>query len=388
MKIGFDVAQTCSERAGCAWYADSLIHAMVRQAPDHEYFLYHQFGDWINPDPGDGTRLTAANVTPTFLDVTPQEAARIWTSPDELLIKTGAPDIVHANSFRAPKVPGAKLVFTVYDVSFWAKPEYSTEDNRLVCQQGLLDALGNADGFVFISQSARDEFERFLPGWLEHQGVPCQVTPLATRHVEWGAVEQPTNDYWLAVGSLEPRKNYDTLLEAVARYRQASAAPVPLKIAGGNGWKSEKTRQRIKAMTECGAVDYLGYVSEDNLQNLYGNARALIFPSHYEGFGLPPLEAMHCGCPVICSNNTSLTEVGGTAARFIDPTSPDSIVEAMLEVESAEDHTEMRKRSLHQVKSFSWERTAHLTLELYQRVLESPSRNLPDVSSAPATLSR
>lgn len=375
MKIGFDVAQTCSERAGCAWYADSLIRAMVARAPDHYYFLYHQFGDWINSDTETGTRIDSPQVTPTFLDVSPAEAGRIWTSPEELVVKTGAPDIVHANSFRAPRVPGAKLVFTVYDVSFWARPEYSTEDNRITCQQGLLDALGNADGFVFISQSARDEFERFLPGWMEANQKPWQVTPLATRHTDWVPVDNPSGDYWLAVGSLEPRKNYDTLLQAFVEYHARSSNPLPLKIAGGKGWKSESTRSRIAQLASEGIVEYLGYVPDEQLPELYGNARALVFPSHYEGFGLPPLEAMHCGCPVICSQNTSLREVGGDVARYIEPDDTNTIVEAMLELESCDDQPNLRQRSYDQAMTFNWDRTAEATLKFYSQVTACDKNN-------------
>lgn len=370
MKIGFDVAQTCSERAGCAWYADSLIRAMVRQAPEHEFFLYHQFGDWINANTDSGTRIAAANVTPTFLDVSPEEAGRIWTSPAELVIKTGAPDIVHANSFRAPKVPGAKLVFTVYDVSFWAKPEYSTEENRLVCQQGLLEALGNADGFVFISQSARDEFERFLPRWIDQLRKPWRVTHLATRHAEWSPVKQPRADYWLAVGSLEPRKNYETLLDAYEIYRRETPTPLPLKIAGGGGWKSGPLRERISQLAATGGIEYLGYVPDEEMPELYGHARALVFPSRYEGFGLPPLEAMHCGAPVICSSNTSLREVGGNAAFYVNPDDTATIV-AILKKLATDDalFAEARAASIVRSRLFSWEKTAASTLEFYAEVL-------------------
>lgn len=377
MKIGFDVAQTCSERAGCAWYADSLIRALVNLAPEHHFFLYHQFADWINPSTDHGTRLIAPNVTPTFLDVTPQEAARIWKSPDELLIKTGAPDIVHANSYRAPKVPGAKMVFTVYDVSFWAKPEYTTEENRLVCQQGLLDALSNADGFVFISQSARDEFERFLPGWMDQHRKPWRVTHLATRHADWTPVETPRADYWLAVGSLEPRKNYEALLDAYESYRRESATPLPLKIAGGSGWKSGPLRQRINQLAATGGVEYLGYVPDEEMPELYGHARALVFPSRYEGFGLPPLEAMHCGTPVICSPNTSLREVGGDAACYIDPDTPSTIVAALLRFETCDAvFADARAASIARSRAFTWGKTAAATLEFYDEVLRRDKRSL------------
>lgn len=373
MKIGFDVSQTCAERAGCGWYADSLIRALVDTAPEHQYFLYHQFGSWINPDTNGGTRIKSPSVTPTFLDVSPQEAARIWGSPAEMVIKTGAPDIVHANSFRTVRIPGAKLVFTVYDVSFWAVPEFTTEDNRLACQEGMLKALGEADGFIFISQSTKDEFERMLPGWLERSRKPWAVTLLGPRYKN--NKPSPTAksaQYWLAVGSLEPRKNYDTLLDALEIYWAKSHRRLPLKIAGGSGWKSDSLKQRIETMQARGLLTYLGYVPDEDLSNLYLGAEALIFPSWYEGFGLPVLEALTLGCPVICSNRTSLPEAGGKAAYYVDPSNPQEIADHMLKFDSVKFERQSRiQSSLRQADRFSWTQSAKQTLRLYERVLDT-----------------
>lgn len=384
MKIGFDVAQTCDLRAGCAWYADSLIRAMAAQAPQHHFFLYHQFGTYINGSTANGTQITAPNVTPTFTDITPAEAARIWNSPPELLIKTGAPEIVHANCFRAPKVPGAKLVFTVYDVSFWAVPQYTTEANRLICQHGVLEALANADGFVFISQSSHDEFERFLPGWLDRNSRPWIVTPLAPRtHVPAAA---PTTKvrYWLAVGSIEPRKNYETLLDALELYWQSSRRRLPLHIAGGRGWKSGGLHTRLEGLAAKGMVRYLGYVPDGELPALYAGAEALVFPSWYEGFGLPVLEAMAQGCPVISSGCTSLPEVGGDAVTYIDPADARQIASAMVQLETDDTRRmNLAQAGLAQAANFTWERTADITLEFYKRLLNSPS-NVAHSPSIPA----
>lgn len=371
MKIGFDVAQTCSERAGCAWYADSLVRALVAAAPQHDFFLYHQFGSWLNADTSTGTHIVAPNVTNTFTDVTPQEAARIWKSPAELLIKTGAPDIVHATSYRAPKVPGAKLVFTVYDVSFWAVPHFTTEANRLTCQEGTLQSLRNADGFAFISQSAYQEFERLLPGWLAESRKPWVVTPLAPRTTITAATRNGTGGpYFLAVGSLEPRKNYENLLTALELYAQESAAPLPLWIAGGSGWKSAALKRRMGEMEARGLVRYLGYVNDDTLCGLLAGAHALIFPSWYEGFGLPVIESLASGCPVICSDNTSLPEAGGNVAIYVPPGQPREIANAMLRLErETGSYEDLRAKGRAWADQFTWKRTAETTLRFYETLL-------------------
>lgn len=376
MKIGFDVAQTCAEKAGCGWYADSLIRAMVALAPEHHYYLYHQFGRWINESTDHGTHIASPSVTETFTDVTPAEAARIWGSPDEIVLKTGAPEIIHANCFQAPKVRGSVLVYTIYDVSFWSVPQFTTEANRLICQRGVLEALQHADGFVFISESARSEFEEMLPGWLASSLKPSVVTPLAARSSSSNAEISASGKYWLAVGSLEPRKNYDAALDAIEYYWTLSSQRIPLRIAGGRGWNSERLHRRISDLASRGMVEPLGYVADAHLTSLYQNAFGLLFPSWYEGFGLPILEALTLGCPVICSRTTSLPEVGGDAVIYIDAQNPTTIAEAMLRLESdANFRAAQRNLGLQQAQKFSWTRTAKSTLDFYADLLALHKRH-------------
>lgn len=386
MRIGFDVAQTCQERAGCGWYADALVRALADVAPtETEILLYHHFGRWINPSVADGTRLTGRHVSAPLRDLTPEAAAAVWRPPaDEgetgvAAGPLGNPDIVHANCYQAPRVRGARLVYTVYDVSFWRVPEFSTEANRLVCQAGGLEALRHADGFLFISGSAHDEFEAVLPGWLAARGKPWAVTPLAPR--AWAEpivatdAEADADLFWLAAGSLEPRKNYATLFDALELYWERSPRPRPLTIAGGVGWKSDDLRARLARLTGEGKARHLGYVPETRLRELYARAYAFLFPSWYEGFGLPVAEAMSLGCPVICSDRTSLPEVGGGAAVYIDPASAESLAAAMLALEAEPARRErLVTASRTQAARFSWARTARETLDFYRRVLDAGGR--------------
>lgn len=367
LKIGFDVAQTCHDRAGCGWVADLLVREMVKLAPHHEFFLYHQFGGWLNNDTRKGTHVESENVTEPFRRLSPGEAWRIWQAVgagEETL--PGAPDIVHANCFQAPLVAPAKLVYTVYDVSFWVYPEFTTEENRLVCQRGVLEAIGRAAGFVFISQSSLDEFERIFPGLLAEKGIKHTVALLASR---FKSVAQPRttmpNGDWLAVGSLEPRKNYERILSAFEKYVEKSTVKRRLTIAGGKGWKSEDLRARISSLEQRGLVKYEGYVEDKRLCELYTSAFALVFPSHYEGFGLPVVEAMSQGCPVITRRNSSLREVGGSAAIYCNDDDLE-IAETMLRLECDQSHyLGTSGASWTQANGFSWSATASRVLELY-----------------------
>ena len=376
MRIGFDVAQTCAPKAGCGWAADLLAKALVARAPEDEFFLYHHFGGWLNPDRSKGTHLSQPNVREPFRSMSVGAARKLWAAAaaGECALP-GNPEILHANSYQAPKAGSAKLVFTVYDMSFWIHPEFTTEENRLVCQEGTLEAVCRADGFVFISQSARNEFERIFPGFCDRQNVAIAVAPLASRFPNLSEPHSViSTGSWLAVGSLEPRKNYGALLDALEKYWERSQKRRQLVIAGGSGWKSEEIRQRISVLEGRGLVRYLGYVPEARLRQLYGESFALIFPSHYEGFGLPIVEAMSQGCPVITRKNTSLEEVGGSAALYYDD-SVEDLVETMMSLEGFPQlYLERSNMVLNQAKKFDWELTATIVLELYHRMLQNHSQ--------------
>lgn len=376
MRIGFDVSQTCSQRAGCGWFADSLARALASGPDTGELLLYHHFDSWINACTHEGTRIEGDRVAAPLWEIPMEEARTIWENIQRNKSPLpGCPDIVHSNNFCALPVAPAKLVYTLYDLSFWTHPEYTTEANRLACQAGVLNALKYADGFVFISEFSRYEFERLLPGYLERTLKPsCVIYPAA----RGGEVESPfqvPEDYWLCVGSLEPRKNHKALLSALELYWERSDSPKPLKICGGPGWMSGPLRDQIRKMESQGKVECLDYVSDRELERLYAGAYGLIFPSFYEGFGLPVVEAMNQGCPVICSGVASMPEIGGLdAVHYIDPRRPEEISHAMLEWEHKPSmRDELARRGRDRATLFTWSQSARKLLEFYQEVLSSSS---------------
>ncbi len=353
--------------------ADLLARALVEAAPTHNFFLYHQFGRWLSWNTVWGTHITAKNVREPFRWTIPPVAKRIWDRVGEGKVGLpGDPDIVHANSFQAPEVGRARLIYTVYDVSFWVHPEFSTEENRVWCERGTKQAFENGAGLLFISRSTLTEAARLFPDLLKRKGLSFAVAPLASRFARAAAPrldDQPGD--WLAVGSLEPRKNYECLLSALELYWSASRHPRKLLIAGGKGWKSEQLRRRIAHLQSRGIVRYLGYVSDETLLELYRGSFALVFPSHYEGFGLPVVEAFSQACPVITRAESSLGEIGGSAAVYTG-NDPEQIAQAMLRLEQDPEHyREVSQASLEQARNFSWEKTAQTVLELYERVMDS-----------------
>jgi glycosyltransferase involved in cell wall biosynthesis len=351
--------------------ADLLARAIVESAPEIRFDLYHHFEGCYNDHPSRGTHIRAANVSEPFRRLRPFQAKRTWravTAGRRQL--PGNPDLVHSNCFRAPFVGNAKLIYTLYDLSFWTHPDFTTEVNRLICQEGALQAIDRAAGFLFISQSSRDEFERLLPGLLDEKGIKTKVALLASRFSPLPDSRQtmPEGD-WFAVGSVEPRKNYETLLDAFQLYWEKSAEKRRLTIVGGKGWKSKAFHERLRRMEASHQVQYRGYVQDAELLDLYRKSFCLLFPTHYEGFGLPIAEAMSQACPVIARNHSSLPEGGGTAAIYCEDLAS-QIAEAMVRLESnSKSYLEISAASLLQSRRLSWSSAAEKVVEFYRELL-------------------
>lgn len=372
MKIGLDVSQTCVEVAGCGWIAHQIAEALTKLASQEcEIILYHHFGHWINTQADKGFNSSNHFVTSPLLETKPDLALQIWDmiSKGESIIP-GLPDVIHSHNFSAPSLNGVPLIFTVHDLAFWDMPETTTETNRLLCQDGVLQALQNAQAFVFPSKFSETRFLSCFQDVVNRNDQLTKVVPWAGRFQQ---ADEPKlfspNNPWLFVGSLDPRKNIRNLLHAFERYRDKSTQNRNLLIAGPSGWKTEFETSHIESLTRRGWAKYVGYLSDSDLKKTYREAFALVWPSYYEGFGLPVVEAMTQGTPVITSNRTSLTEVGGGAALYCDPDSVVSISDAMLAMENAEDHyNALSKDCLQQSKQFSWDRTAIDLIDFYKEV--------------------
>lgn len=382
MKIGFDLSQTGSLRAGCGFYADTLMRSLVAHHPTDEFLLYKTFGTtYWDPDYQDRIQMLEADHCQYLAEFGQlAEARAFWGHPsgvDEA--KIGCPDIVHANNFSSPRFARARLVYTVYDLSFIDLPECTTEANRQVCFNGMLEASLWADLVVAISSYSRQRFLEVFPHFPADRAV---VAHLGNRLAVDGALEAVADldqrPFLLAVGTLEPRKNLRRLLKAYQRYSQRMADPKPLALAGGKGWLEGDLKAYIEALGIQDHVYVLGYVSDAALRWLYQHCWAFIYPSRYEGFGLPVLEAMSAGAATITSRVTSLPEVGGEAALYVDPMDEDSILAALLNLEGHEDYRQdLRRQCLAQAQRFSWENTAQAVYQAYQTVLDLPPRPRP-----------
>jgi glycosyltransferase involved in cell wall biosynthesis len=369
MRVGYDVSATSQEKTGCSWYADSLIRAMVEEHPEHEYVLYHHFGAISNPDAERGTKLERANVTHPYLTLTVSEAKAEWNQISQGTIPSGAPDIIQANFFDCPRIETIPVVYVVYDLTFLVCPELLAIRHYFSCLPGLCSALRNASGFIFISEYSKNEFERMFPTWLSKTQIPNRVIPLASRGAPRALMKNPGTESWLTVGTIELRKNHATLIAAHDLYWERSSFRRPLTLVGGKGWLSEDVHQLISTREKEGRLIYTGYVTDDELNRLYASAFALVYSSHYEGFGLPVLEAMERGVPVISSSATSLPEVGGNTVIYFNPGSAEELAEKMIELENDEFfRLKLSTEGKERASLFSWKRVADETLEFHHTV--------------------
>lgn len=377
MKIGFDVSQTGDNKAGCGYLAYSLIRALAEIDSHNEYLLYPTFGDfYFDPNwPKTVVKVSQDNFRQGLGHATLKEARAFWGNPPpdfEGLL--GEPQIIQANNFFCPTgLKSARLVYVLYDMGFLHEPDATTETNRIGCFSGVFRASLYADHIIAISSFSREHFLRVFP---HYPADRISVIPLASRFQIDSETKKPNalnlnpGRFWLNVGTLEPRKNQLRLLGAYAKLKAELGGAYPLVLAGGKGWLMGDFDQSIANLGLEADVIRPGYVDDQQLAWLYRNCYAFIYPSLFEGFGLPVLEAMSLGAAVIASNTTSLPEVVGEAGLLVDPYDQEAIFSAMHALANhpgERDH--LSALALDRAKEYSWQGTAKRVLKVYKNLL-------------------
>lgn len=384
MHIGFDISQTGAGKAGCGFFAHAMIKAMLEIAPEHRYSLFPSFGDFyfdslmpiLNPYHG-----REVHYGPRHLS---RESAREFWIDADLAKALGYPDIVHANNFWCPVQLSdtSRLIYTFYDLGFAVNPDWSTEANRLGCFDGVFRSAVAADWVVAISVASRNHYLATFPHFPEDRVrviYPCsRFADADARGRQPKALENIESErFWLCVGTIEPRKNQVRLAEAYARYVALGGARMPLVFAGGKGWLMDDFGGQLEKLGIAGDVVMTGYVSDEELVWLYRNCYGNVYPSLFEGFGLPVLEGMQFGAPTIASTSTSIPEVAGDAAILTDPKDVEALAQAMLKL--YQDKTERARLSVlarQQASRFEWARSAAELMALYQEAVEAPKQTM------------
>ncbi len=288
------------------------------------------------------------------------------------------PDVLHANNFFCPtQLRRVRLVYTLYDLSFMENPDWTFEANRTGCFEGVFQASLHADHLIAISHFSKRHFLEVFPHYPEDR---ITVVHLASRFTDSACLPQPDNlahlskdRFWLCVGTLEPRKNHARLLRAYARLKAQTGSVMPLVLAGGKGWLTDELSRTVQDLGLEGDVCMTGYVDDATVQWLYQNCYAVLYPSLFEGFGLPVIEAFSLGAAVITSGTTSIPEIAGDAALLVDPYREDDIAQAMHKLASSSGLREqLRQRATLRARSFRWDNAARTALQCYEQAILSP----------------
>ena len=300
-----------------------------------------------------------------------EQAVQPWRARRERL------DLLHAPVYVGPVIAPCPLVVTVHDLSFYLYPELFQPMNRLYLQVAARRSVRQARAVIADSMSTARDIARILDiaeGDITviPAGVGQEMRPIAdqARLAAFRAAHGLPERFILFLGTLEPRKNVPLLLEAYAQLAGSSAIDHSLVIAGGKGWYYESIEATVDRLGLWGKVIFPGFVPEVELCLWYNAADLFVFPSLYEGFGLPPLEAMACGTPVIVSSASSLPEVVGDAGLVVPADDASALASAMGQVLNDEAYRrELARAGLRRAQSYSWRTTALRTCELYHRLL-------------------
>ncbi len=374
MRVTIDLTPALQTQAGLGRYAAELTLALQLTLPlDEQLELFY-----VDPQ-----RRLPATALRTLPALCLPLAAKPWRfrvmlahffriSQDKLL---GQPDIFLATDHILPNLTNSRTIFTLGDVTFISHPHTHSHLNRTYLRWMMPHFIRRADAVLAISHSTLREASAFYPeihnkGRVIYPAVGpqfCRITEPARLETIRRGYNLP-DQFVLYVGTLEPRKNLPIFLKAFQQ-AQAELPDFKLVIAGKKGWLYGDIFATVHSLGLTDRVIFTDFVSDEDLPALYTLAKLFVYPSLYEGFGLPVLEAMACGAPVLCSNTSSLPEVAGEAAILINPNDVRGWAQAMAQVIKNETlRDDLIQRGFRQAARFTWEATARQTRQLYREL--------------------
>ena len=367
MRIGIDARLHHYTQGGIARYARRLIWALARIDSTDQFVV-----------------LQSRHETDPIVEQANFRRYAAWTPPHHRLEQLSLPleltrlglDLLHSVDFIPPFRRRCRAVITVHDLAFLLYPHLVTKESQRYYRQ-IRRAVASAEGIIAVSEATRQDMQRLLgvpPERVEviHHAPDGHFQPLEdkTQVVQFCEQRGLPLGFLLWVGVIEPRKNLVTLLKALALLKPHWPDGEPaLVLAGRPGWLYQDTLQLIDQLRLSQNVILFEPNSTSDLLMLYNSATIFVFPSLYEGFGFPPLEAMSCGTPVISSNTPSLAEVQGEAALYVDPLDEEAWAKTIQRLwNDAPLREELSRRGLARASQFTWRSTAEKTLNLYHKV--------------------
>jgi glycosyltransferase involved in cell wall biosynthesis len=369
MRIAIDAHSVGARLAGNETYAVNLIEALAEIDQSNQYTLYV-------------TKQSAverfANRWPNFkvqrtLPHTPLVRIPLTLSRE---LRRHPVDVLHVQ-YTAPPFAPCPIVVTIHDLSFEHLPETFNRRSWMQLRLTVRHTARRAAQITTLSEYSRQDISQTYgidPGIITvTQAAAAPMFKRVNNETELQRVRETygiDGDYILSLCSIQPRKNLQRLIEAYSLLRRLHPeGKLPtLVLAGKRGWLENETMQAARGDESSGNIRFTGYVADEQLNALYSGAICFVYPSYFEGFGLPILEAMKCGTPVIAGNRTSIPEVAGEAALLFDPFDVHSLVAALKRVlDDSEYRAALGAKGLQRASEFSWQTTARLTLDAYQR---------------------
>ncbi|MSP12772.1 MAG: glycosyltransferase family 1 protein [Chloroflexi bacterium] len=366
MRIAIDARMAYYTQAGIGQYIHRLLDGLGRLKSDEEILLLQMRHD-----------------RPLHSSNNHFQRHSLWTPSHHRLENFSLPlelallglDVLHSPDFIPPFHRNFHSIITVHDLGFLLYPQFLTKESARYYSQ-IDQAVRSTDHIIAVSESTRQDLTRLL-GVPEHK---ITVVHEAANEI-FQPIENPAlleqvrrtynipGDFFIFISTLEPRKNLPTLLRSLRRLLDDYKAQVKLVVVGRRGWLFDEIFDTVETLHLKNDVLFLGRMPGDDLVALVNAATALVHPAYYEGFGLPPLEAMHCGTPVIVSNVASLPEVVGDAGLLVDPKDEEGWAVAMWRVLTDKDlRQQMREKGLVRAQTFSLEKMARETMAVYRRV--------------------
>ena len=368
IRIGIDVRITHYTHGGISSYALRLIRALAALDADTDYCILHSRKDHNPP-------LPASNFRPVACWTPSHHRLERWALGAEA--KRLGLDLLHSPDFIPPAFGYRRCVITVHDLNFLYYPQFLTAESRRYYNGQIEWAVRRADHILADSYATKRDLASMLSVEPEkvtvvHLAADPAYRPLTGEEARDVAAQYGLEPgYLLFVGTLEPRKNLPGLLQAYRLLRDARTTDEPLVLVGGKGWLYDEIFERVETLQLTQHVRFLHDVPDVDLPGLYSAAGLLTTPSFYEGFGLPALEAMSFGTPVVVSDRASLPEVVGEAGLLVNPDDPEDIAQALARVLTEEPlRARMREQGLAQAARFTWDKAARETLAVYGEVLE------------------
>ena len=374
MKIGFDISAQSVLRSGVGNYQVNLINSLLKIYKD-DFFELYAFNFRNRKKIGD-IKFQHDNYEIKAIPV-PQRLITLWwmiSSLPHLEFFTGNCDVFQISEICVQPVKKAKTVAFVHDLTTLLFPENHVRSNVMLHNLRFRN-INKADAILTNSEHTKKDIIEHLkisPDkiFVTYLGaddifVPSADSDIAAIKMKYG-IAAP---YMLFVGTVEPRKNLKTLIRAFNNIKSGKDIPHKLVIAGRKGWKYEDIFSEIRKSAYSSDIIYLDYIPESDLPGLMSGCDVFVYPSLYEGFGLPVLEAMKCGAPVITSNVSSLPEVGGNACIYIDPNDDKSLADNIYSVISDSAlKKSMAEKGNFRAKDFSWDKCAEETMAVYRAV--------------------